>query len=421
MKYIIRQATIVDPLSSHHGKKKDLLIHNGIIEKIADQINEGADQEISIPGLHASPGWVDMQANFRDPGHEYKENLASGARAAASGGFTGVCLQTSTAPALDTKASIEYIKRSSAALPVHIYPMGAVTHAREGKEMAELFDMYQAGAIAFSDDKRYIENPKLLELALNYVKNFNGLLIHFADTPALSAKGMMHEGETSVFLGMKGIPAMAEEQGLSRDLYLLEYTNGKIHYNLLSTQGSMNLVKEAKTKKLQITAGIGAHQVFYTDEVLKAFDSVHKVNPPYRDKKDVDALIDALIDGTVDIICSDHSPEDVENKNLEFEYARHGIINMQTAFPVANTVLRKKISLPQLIQKFSTNPRKILGLPAATIQEGQEAELTLFDPEAPFTFTRETNASNSHNSPFFGVELTGKVHGIFCKGKAVMN
>jgi dihydroorotase len=421
MKYIIQQATIVDPLSNHHGTKKDLLINNGIIEKIADQINDGGAQEISIAGLHISPGWIDMQANFRDPGHEYKENLASGAQAAALGGFTGVCLQTSTQPAVDNKASIEYIKRSSAALPVNIYPMGALTHAREGKEMAELFDMFQAGAIAFSDDKRYIENPKLLELALNYVKNFNGLIIHFADTPSLSAKGMMHEGDTSVFLGMKGIPAMAEEQGLNRDLYLLEYTNGKIHYNTLSTQGSMNLVKQAKTKNLQITAGIAAHQIFYTEEVLKEFNSVHKVNPPYRDQTHVDALMNGLIDGTLDIICSDHSPEDVENKNLEFEYALNGIINIQTAFAVANTALRKKVSINEIIQKFSGNPRKILGLPSASIQEGVEAEITLFNPDALFTFTKEINASKSANSPFFDVELTGKVHGIICKGKAVMN
>jgi dihydroorotase len=421
MKYLIKQAIIIDHLSTHNGHKKDILISNGIIEKIADKISEKVDHEISIPGVHVSPGWVDMQANFRDPGHEYKENLNSGANAAARGGFTGVCLQSSTDPALDSKSEIEYIKRSSQHLPVHIYPIGAITSGREGKEMAELFDMHQAGAIAFSDDKRYVENPKLLELALNYTKNFNGLIIHFADTPALSTKGMMHEGETSVFLGMKGIPAMAEHQGLSRDLYLTEYTQGKIHYNLLSSEGSAVLVKDAKKKKLSITAGIAAHQLYFTDEVLKGFESVHKVNPPYRNQKDVDAMINALKDGTFDIICSDHSPEDVENKNLEFEYARNGIINIQTAFSVANTALRKKVSLNDLVQKFSGNPRNILGLPAATIEEGMMAELSFFDPEAKFSFTKEENASNSNNSPFFGVELTGKVHGIFCKGKAVLN
>ncbi len=420
MKYILRQATIVDHLSSHDGKKKDILINNGTIEKISDKITTAADQEISIPGLHISPGWVDMQANFRDPGHEYKENLLSGATAAAKGGFTGVCLQSSTDPALDTKAQIEYIKRSSQNLPVNVYPIGAVTQEREGKEMAELFDMNQAGAIAFSDDKRFIENPKLMELALNYVKNFDGLIIHFADTPTLSSKGMMHEGETSVFLGMKGIPSMAEEQGLNRDLYLVAYTGGRIHYSLLSTSGSVELVKDAKKKKLNVTAGIAAHQLFYTDEALKGFESLHKVNPPYRTQKDIDSLIAALKDGTLDIICSDHSPEDVEHKNLEFEYARNGIINVQTAFSVANTALRKKISLQELIHKFSGNPRNILGLPSAIVEEGLPAELTLFDPEAGFTFDKGNNASSSLNSPFFGVELTGKVFGVFCKGKIVL-
>lgn len=421
MKYIIRQATIVDHLSSHDGKKKDILINNGIIEKIADKITDLSDQEISIAGLHASPGWIDMQANFRDPGHEYKENLSSGANAAAKGGFTGVCLQSSTEPSVDSKAQVEYIKNASLNLPVHIFPIGAITTKREGKEMAELYDMNQAGAIAFSDDKRYIENPKLLELALNYTKNFNGLIIHFADTPALSSNGMMHEGENSVFLGMKGVPAMAEEQGLNRDIYLVEYTKGKIHYNLLSSEGSISLLKDAKKKKLSITAGIAAHQIYFTDDALKGFESVHKVNPPYRTQKHVDALIAALKDGTLDTICSDHSPEDIENKNLEFEYARNGIINIQTAFSVANTILRKKISTQELINKFSGNPRNILGFPTATIEEGMTAEITFFDPERKFTFTKEENASNSHNSPFFGVELTGKVHGIFCKGKAVMS
>jgi len=421
MKYLIKQATIIDHTSKYNGQQKDILISNGIIEKIGDKINEKADHEISIQGLHVSAGWIDMQANFRDPGHEHKENLSSGANAAAKGGFTGVCLQSSTNPAIDSKSQVEYIKKASEYLPIHIYPIGAITHNRDGKEMAELFDMKQAGAIAFSDDKRFIENPKLLELALNYTKNFDGLIMHFADTPALSLKGMMHEGENSVFLGMKGIPAMAEEQGLNRDIYLAEYTGGKIHYNLLSTEGSAALIKDAKKKKLKVTAGIAAHQIYFTDEVLKSFESVHKVNPPYRTQKDVDALINALKDGTLDTICSDHSPEDVENKNLEFEYARNGIINLQTAFAVANTTLKKKLNVEEIIHKFSTNPRNILELPSATIEEGTVAEFTLFDPEAKFTLLKEENASNSNNSPFFGIELTGKVHGIFCKGKAVMN
>lgn len=420
MKYLIKQATIIDLHSTYNGQKKDILISNGIIEKISDQITDQADHEISIQGLHISAGWVDMQANFRDPGHEHKENLQSGAQAAAKGGFTGVCLQSSTDPTLDSKSQVEYIKKASQYLPIHIYPIGAVTHKREGKEMAELFDMKQAGAIAFSDDKRYIENPKLLELALNYTKNFNGLIIHFADTPALSSNGMMHEGEMAVYLGMKGIPSMAEEQGLNRDLYLAEYTQGKVHYNLLSSAGSVELIKQAKKKNLKVTAGVAAHQLYFTDEALKGFSSMHKVNPPYRTQLDVEALINGLKDETLDTICSDHSPEDIENKNLEFEYARNGIINIQTAFSVANTTLRKKISLNDIIEKFTTNPRNILGLPACSIKEGAEAELTLFDPETNYTFTKEKNASNSANSPFFGIELTGKVHGIFCKGKALI-
>lgn len=417
MKYIIRQAIIIDPHSNHDGSKKDILINNGQIEKIENSISDKADQEISFDNLHVSPGWVDMQANFRDPGHEHKENLHSGAKAAAKGGFTVVCVQSSTDPALDSKAKVEFIQKTGQLLPIHILPIGAITSHREGKELSELFDMKQAGAIAFSDDKRFVENPKLMELALNYVKNFDGLIIHFADTPALSSKGMMHEGETSVFLGMKGIPAMAEEQGLHRDLYLVEYTGGKIHYNLLSSSGSVALVKEAKKKKLHVTAGVAAHQLYFTDEVLKVFDSVHKVNPPYRTENDRKALIAGLKDHTIDIICSDHSPEDIENKNLEFDYARNGIINIQTAFAVANTSLRKSISINDLVTKLATNPRKILGLDPATIEVGKPAEITLFNPDGKFTLTKQMNESLSNNSPFFDRELTGVVYGVLCKGK----
>jgi len=421
MKYIIRQATIVDPNSEFNGTQQDILIVDGKVAKIETSITDSFDQEVSIDGMHISPGWVDMQANFRDPGNEYKEDITSGCKAAVKGGFTGVCIQSSTHPALDTKSAIEHVKRVSENQPVHVYPIGAITSAREGKELAELYDMHQSGAIAFSDDKRFIQNPKLLELALNYVKNFNGLIIHFADTPQLSTNGMMNEGENSVYLGMKGIPAIAEEMAITRDMFLLEYTQGKIHYNLLSTKGAVELIKKAKEKNQQVTSGVAAHQFYFTDDSLMEFDSIHKVNPPYREQTDVDSIIQALTDGTLDIICSDHSPEDIENKILEFEYAKNGIINIQTAFPVANTILRKSISIMQLIEKISINPRKILGLNPATIEEGAIAEFTLFNPNEGYVFNEKDNESKSKNSPFFNQQLTGKVYGIISKGKLALS
>lgn len=420
MKYIIRQVKVVDSTSAHNGKTLDLLISNGTIEKIGKSISAPKAKEIKIKGLHVSPGWVDMQANFRDPGHEYKETIASGCEAAMKGGFTRVCLQSSTEPSVDSKSQVKYIIKASLHEPIDIHPIGAISYKREGKELTELFDMSEAGAIAFSDDKRTIENVKLLELGLNYCKNLNKPLIHFPDTPSLSGDGQVNEGDVSVQLGMKGKPSMAEEQCISRDTYILEYTDARLHYNLISTAGSVDLIKSAKKKKLNITSGVAAHQLYFTEDDLSGFDTVHKVNPPYRTSKDAKALIKGLNDGIIDVIVSDHSPEDIEHKNVEFNYARNGIINIQTAFAVANAALGDKINLSDLIDKFTTNPRTILGLPDASIKEGNNAELTFFDPNASFELSLEDNSSLSENSPFFKEELQGIVHGVLTKNKLTL-
>lgn len=416
MNVLIKNAVIVDQNSKFHLQKKDIYIHGGIIQKIGEQLSEKADKIIDENDVHVSIGWVDMQANFRDPGNEHKENIMSGAKAASKGGFTKVCIQSSTSPTLDTKAQIEYIKRISASLPADVLPIGAVTTNREGKEMAELFDMHQAGAIAFSDDKRAIENPKLLELALTYTKNFDGLIIHYPESGELTKNALMHEGDVSVSLGFKGAASLAEGLAVSRDLYLLKYTEGKLHYNLISAMESLDLIRKAKEENLNVTCGVGSHQLYFNDKVVESFDSVHKVKPPYRSEEHKAELINGLINGTIDVICSDHSPEDSEHKNVEFEYAKDGIIHLQTCFAVANTVLSSKMGIDKIIEKLTDNPRKILGLTSPKVEENEPAELTIFQPNEKFIFTKEMNESLSENSPFFEVELKGKVLGTYTKG-----
>lgn len=417
MDILIRSTVITDSTSPHNGQTLDLLIRNGKIEAIGKALtNPGGVEEFSAEGLHISPGFMDLQANFRDPGHEYKENLESGAAAALRGGFTKVCVQSSTTPAIDNKAQVDYVRRRAQQLPVDILPIGALTAGRDGNEMAELYDMHAAGAIAFSDDKRPVENPKLFELILDYARNFNGLVIHYADTPKLSRNTIMHEGETSVFLGLKGVPSIAEEIALNRDIYILGYTGGKLHYSLLTTSRSMGLVKAAKKEGLQITAGTAAHYLLLDDAVMTGFDSVHKVKPPYRTEADIADLKAALKDGTLDIICSDHSPEDVENKRCELEQAAFGIIALETCFAAARTALKDTLDITQLVDKLAIRPRQITGIEIPTIREGQSAEVTLFQPDAAWTCTASDIRSLSDNSPFLGYTFTGRVAGVYHKG-----
>jgi len=416
MDLLIRSAIIVDPTSPHNGKQKDILIRDGKIGLIADSLDNPENiEEFSAPNLHVSPGFTDMQANFRDPGHEYKEDLGSGCRAAIRGGFTKVCVQSSTEPVLDHKSGIESISNRSRRLPVDVLPIGALTSNREGKEMAELFDMKRSGAIAFSDDKRPVENPKLFELILEYVKNFDGLVIHFPDTPGLSKNSVMNESDTSVYLGLKGAPAMAEELAIHRDLYILEYTRSRLHYSLISTARSASLIREGKAKGLQLTAAAGAHYLLFDDGVMEGFDSVHKVKPPYRRPEDIEALKSGLKDGTIDVICSDHSPEDVETKRCELEYAAYGIVNIETCFSAARTALKDTLTLTELVEKLAVNPRKILRIPVPSVQENNVAELSFFDPDMEWTYSEKDIVSRSKNSPFPGFTFTGKVLGVFTK------
>ena len=348
MNAIIRTAKIIDSNSKFNGQTVDILIEKGMICEIAKKlVNTNNVQEISYKDLHVSAGWFDMRANFCDPGNEHKEDLNSGLKAAAKGGFTGVMVMPDTTPCHSTKSGIEYIINKTKGNIVDALPAGSLSHNCEGKEIAEMYDMFVAGAVAFTDNKKSIESASLLNRALLYSQSFDGLVIDFPNDKELSNGGQVNEGVVSTELGLKGIPALAEELMVSRDIYLAEYCNAKIHFANISTQKSVELIRTAKKKGLNITADVNSYHLLLNETELLGYDSSYKVMPPLRTKKDINALIKGVNDGTIDVICSDHTPEDIETKQCEFDHAAFGMINLQTSFAVANST--KKIAV-------ATNP-----------------------------------------------------------------
>ncbi len=408
MNILIKSVTVIDPHSAHNGKKVDLLVEKGIITEIKASIKADKNYKvIESSDLCVSPGWLDMQANFRDPGFEYKEDLQSGAKAAAQGGFTGVCVMPGTNPPLHSKTQIDYVLNKTRNNLVDVYPVGCISDGHEGKELAEMYDMKQSGAIAFSDDKKAVKDAGLLVRALQYSSNINSFIITHCDDKTISHDGKMHEGETSTRIGLKGIPALAEEIMVQRNLAILEYTGGKLHFPTISTKGSVELIKQAKAKGLRVSAGVAAHNLLLEDTSLAEFDTHYKVNPPLRGKEDLEALKRGLSNGTIDVIVSDHSPEDIENKDLEFDFAASGITSLETAYASANTALTK-LSRETIVEKLAVQPRKILGIKLPLIKEGQEANLTVFDPSLKWKFENKHIQSKSRNTPFIGSTFTGK-------------
>lgn len=413
MNTLIKSAKIIDCNSKYNGKTVDVLIEKGIITKIDKSItNTKKYKEISFKGLHVSNGWFDLRANFCDPGNEHKEDLNSGLEATAKGGFTGVLIMPDTNPTADNKGAIEYIINKTKTNIVDVFPSGALSHKCEGNEIAEMYDMHLAGAVAFTDNKKSIESAGLLNRALLYSQSFGGVIMNFPSNSELSKNGQINEGVISTSIGLKGIPALAEELMVSRDIYLAEYCNAKIHLTNITTKQSVKLIKEAKKRGIKVTADVNAHNLLLSEAELSSFDSNYKVCPPLRTKEDIKALIAGLKDGTIDAICSDHTPEDIEEKQCEFDNAAFGIINAQTAFSVANTALLGKLELTEFISKITTTPRNILGLKSSEIKEGSIANLTLFNPNEKWEINKKDIVSKSKNSPFIEKELTGKVFGI---------
>lgn len=405
MNLLIKSATITDPNASSNQQVCDVLIENGIIKKIAKSIQSSA-QQADGKGKYLSPGFLDLNCNIGELGMETKEDLATGMQAAAAGGFTGLAMMPNTNPPVHSKSEVEFLRNKAAGKMVDIYPLGTISHLREGKDLAEMYDMHQSGALAFTDGNRPVQDAGLMERAMLYAKGFGGTIFSYPEDAAIAGKAKMHEGDISTYLGMKGIPALAEALMISRDLYLAEYTDSKIHFSTISTAKSVELIKQARKKGLQVTCDVAAHHLVLTDEALLDFDSQYKVKPPLRTKLDVKALINGLKDGTIDAIVSQHTPHEIEFKDVEFESAAFGIIGLQTTFSLA---LQTGLPLELLIEKLAINPRNILKIAVPVIHEGEIANVVLFDPKEKWMLDGQTSFSKSANSPYWNKQLTGKI------------
>ena len=414
MKILIKQAKIIDSSSKHNNKICDILINNNKIEKIAKKIQIDSDTKIyKNENLHVSQGWFDMHVNFGQPGFEQRETIENGLNAAAKGGFTEVLLMPNTNPSIDNSSMIDFIKGFSKRNVVKIQVAGNLTVSQEGKNIVEIHDMTNNGCIAFTDDKKSIQNNELMKIALLYIKNSNSLLMNFPNDSKIQKNGVINEGKISTQLGLKGIPNIAEEMMLDRDITLCDYTESKIHESYISTERSVDKIKKAKEKGINITSDVALHNIFLTEEQVNNFDTRFKVLPPLRTKKDNKAIINGLKDGTIDVITSDHNPFEEETKKLEFDNAEFGIIGLESAFGLINKHLEKHLTLNEIIDKISNNPRKILGLKNNSIEEGNYANLTLFNPSNKWEFKENDIVSKSKNSPFVGEELKGKALAIY--------
>jgi dihydroorotase len=420
MNLLIRQATIIDLASPQHNRQTDLLIQNGNLTTIGDAISATFDVEIAAEGLYVSPGWVDVFSHFWDPGFEYKETLESGSAAAAAGGYTDVFVLPNTSPFIHNKAGVEYIVQRSKVMPVTVHPMGGITKNGEGKDLAEMYDMYHSGARAFSDGLNPIQSSGLLVKALQYLKAIDATVIQVPDDRSLNSHGLMNEGIVSTTLGLPGKPALAEELMITRDIELAKYAGSKIHFTGVSTAKSIALIKKAKEEGVQVSCSVTPYHLYFCDEDLKNYDTNLKVSPPLRMAEDRTALQQAVLDGTVDCIASHHIPQNTDEKEVEFEYASNGMIGLQTAFAVVNTVL-PQLTPERIAVLFSTNARRIFNLPQPSIQEGAPASLTLFQKSISWTFDAAMNQSKSNNTPFFGKSLTGRPLGIINKGGVLLN
>ncbi len=418
MNLLIKSAKIIDAQSPFHQKTQDLLIENGKFSNIATSIkNNKGFKEIVLKDLHISAGWFDTSVSFGEPGFEERETILNGLKVAAKSGFTAIALNANTNPLIDNKSAVEFLINKANNNAVTLYPIGNLTQQAKGVELAELFDMLNSGAVAFGDYNSSISNANLMKLALLYAQNFNGLVLSFPQNDSLANKGYANEGENSTKLGLKGNPTIAEELQISRDLFILEYTGGKLHIPTISTAKSVQLIAEAKKKGLDVSCSVSAHHLYLTDNEINNFDTNFKVTPPLRTKNDLIALKKGIKNGVIDMITSDHNPIDIEHKKVEFENAFDGTIGLESLFGAVNTV----VELEQTIKCLTTKPRSRFGIKNPTIDIDKTADLTLFTPEHEYIFKEKHILSTSKNSAFIGKKLKGKAYGIFANNKLILS
>lgn len=414
---ILKQAKIIDPSSPFHLQTMDLKIENGTITAIEKEITNSTDFElVEVPNLHLSQGWMDPSVSFGEPGYEERETIENGLKVASKSGFTAIALQPNSNPVIDNQSQVRFVLDQARNQATTLYPIGALTRGSEGVDLAELFDMKNAGAIAFGDYKKALQNANLQKIALQYVQDFDGLVIAFCQDSSLKGSGIANEGIISTRLGLKGIPALAEELHVARNLFLLEYTGGKLHIPTISTQGSIKLIKEAKAKGLQVSCSVTVHNLVLIDEVLTGFDTRYKVSPPLREEATRKALIESVLDGTIDCITSDHNPLDIEHKKLEFDLAKDGTIGLESAFGALLTVLPLEVVVEKL-----TATKLVFNLKSNPIAVGKKADISLFNTDEDWTFTKKSIQSKSKNSAFLGQNMKGKVIGIYNNGQLVLN
>jgi dihydroorotase len=421
MKILLQQATVSDPSSPFNGHVADILIDDGSIISIAKNIDASDARIVNMKGKYVSPGWMDSFAHFCDPGDEYKETIETGIKSAAAGGFTSVAVIPNTNPVVQTKSQVEYVISRSRNQIVNVLPMGAVSKSCEGKDLAEMYDMRSAGAIAFTDGLNAIQSAGILLKALQYVKAFNGLVLQIPDDTSINPHGLMNEGIISTTLGLPGKPAMAEEIMVARDIKLARYTESRLHFAGVSSAKSLEYIQRAKEGGIQISCSVTPYHLYFSDEDIKGYDTHLKVNPPLRTPKDRNALRKALQEGIIDTVSSFHIPQDWDHKICEFEYARPGMIGLETAFAATWSVMNKLWSVDDWVNTIAIRSRNIFGLAIPSIKEGSKAELTLFNPNHSFVFTQEMICSRSKNSAFIGKELKGAVLGVINNKQLFLN
>jgi dihydroorotase len=412
MNVLIKAAKILDASSPHHNTIQDIYIADGVIQKMGKKLSYPDAKQLSFKGLHVSQGWFDSSVSFGEPGYEERETIAHGLEVAASSGFTHIALNTNTDPKPDSRADIAFLLEQANASPVHLYPKARITTADSDSKLAPLRELQVTGAVCFSNHKSALKNANILKLALQYTHDFNGLVESFAFNQDMANDGVMHEGAVSTSLGLTGIPSVVEEIQIKRDLDILSYTNGKLHIPTLSTKNAVPLIKQAKKAGLDISTSVSIHNLFFTDKSLNSFNAYAKLLPPLREQADSKALKQALKDGTIDMVTSDHQPLNSELKYVELDLAHYGSIGLEHSFGS----LLSMFDIADVVD-ILTRGKERFGITSSTIQEGSLADLSLFTPSGKQIVSKKTILSTSKNSLFIDQELSGKVFGVISQNK----